>query len=68
MSTFYERLQSEEKELNERIEKLTSLLASEKAADLDPLQFNLLCIQESAMKTYGSVLSLRLATIKTEQQ
>jgi hypothetical protein len=63
MNDFYERLLSEKKELDERREKLSNFLNSEKVNDIDYRQVSLLNIQSQAMATYSQCLLERIALL-----
>ena len=60
MDTFYQRLLEEKTQLNERIDKLTAFLDSDKTQGIDPQQLPLLNIQLRAMLTYDQVLATRI--------
>lgn len=59
MSTFYERLQAEKIELDEKRRKLLEFLSKENP-NVDSVQLGLLRIQECAMRTYSEILAERL--------
>lgn len=67
MSTFYDRLLNEKKELDEKWIKLKSFLESDKIIDLNPVQISLLNIQEKAMATYSQILAERLSWLTKEE-
>lgn len=60
MSTFLERLQQEQKELNEKLEKLGDFIVSENFEKLSKANKMLLRKQCSVMNEYNEVLILRL--------
>jgi hypothetical protein len=64
MGTFIERLESEQTELTEKMNKLNEFLKSEKIKDIDPVQVTLLNIQIQAMTTYSQCLLERLVRLK----
>jgi hypothetical protein len=62
MTTFYERLQAEKTELDERRRKLLEFLNKENSS-VDPIQLSLLRIQDCAMRTYSECLAERLSLL-----
>lgn len=60
MSTFQERLQIEKSDLDEKIEKLSEFLPSEKFKEIAPTQQQLLHRQIAFMQGYSDVLKDRL--------
>lgn len=62
-STFKERLETEQVELEEKLNKLNDFNQSEKANEIDPVQKSLLIIQAGAMYTYSECLKERLARL-----
>ena len=63
MSDFKSRLETEKRELEEKLNKLNDFNQSEKANDIDPVQKSLLIIQAGAMYTYLEVLKERLVRL-----
>ena len=59
-STLKKRLEIEQVELEEKLNKLNDFNQSEKANELDPIQKSLLLIQAGAMYTYNECLKARL--------
>ena len=68
MSTFIERLLSEEAELNEKKTKLETFIKSDMFKDIDKEQQSLLRIQFNAMTTYSECLNQRLIQINNKEQ
>lgn len=67
-TTFLERLIEEQSQLQEKIEKLKTALASEGFVEkVGVYQFKLLSLQYNAMETYKEVLDLRIEDLKTKQ-
>lgn len=66
MSTFKERLLEEKAQLNEKIEKLETFVASENFQKIEAVQMSLLNAQLFAMKTYSQILVERLAWLKED--
>lgn len=62
-STFKDRLELEQAELEEKLTKLNDFNQSEKANEIDPVQKSLLIIQAGAMYTYNECLIERLARL-----
>lgn len=60
MSDFKTRLDTEKKELEERLNKLDAFLISEKVKDIDDAQKSLLRVQATAMNTYLQCLEERI--------
>lgn len=60
MSDFKVRLHTEQKELEEKLNKLDAFLASEKVDSVDDVQKALLHVQATAMNTYNQCLKERL--------
>lgn len=60
MSTFIDRLKTEEKELYEKAKKLIDFQHSDKFKELSETQQGLLSAQVNAMASYGWILKLRL--------
>jgi hypothetical protein len=67
MSTFIERLLSEEKELNEKKAKLESFVETDAFKGIDKEQQALLKIQLTAMATYSECLNQRLIQINNKE-
>lgn len=64
MSTFIDRLLTEKKELDEKIEKLNAFIGSDNFATIDETQKCLLPVQAKAMSTYGECLGIRIADLR----
>ena len=60
MSDFIERLNEEQRELNEKVDKLHAFLYSDKIDKASAYQQDLLRIQLYAMRTYLDILSTRI--------
>lgn len=60
MSDFKSRLLTEKSELDEKIEKLSAFLKSDKITSIDPLQQTLLNKQLPLMQSYSEVLGQRI--------
>lgn len=60
MSTFKDRLLTENQELDEKISKLSAFITGPNFATVDTIQQSLLRIQLSAMITYSLVLKERI--------
>lgn len=60
LPVFVERMQAEYNELNERLAKLRTFIKTDKFAELEAIQRDLLLMQESAMTTYARVLRQRI--------
>ncbi len=63
MSDFKTRLETEKRELDEKIEKLSAFQSSENFSTIDPVQQTLLNIQLKAMETYSQILLERLVRL-----
>lgn len=63
MSDFKTRLETEKRELDEKIEKLSDFQSSENFSTIDPVQQTLLNIQLKAMETYSQILLERLVRL-----
>lgn len=61
--TFKDRLETEQVELDEKLNKLNDFNQSEKVNKIDPVQKSLLIIQAGAMYTYNECLKERLARL-----
>lgn len=59
-STFKERLNIEQSQLEERLNKLNDFNQSEKTDEIDPVQKSLLLVQAGAMYIYNECLKARL--------
>lgn len=68
MSTFYDRLLAEKQELDERIEKLTSFMNSDKIHSIDYAQIPLLKIQLQIMISYSDILGKRISFLPEPAQ
>lgn len=64
MSDFKKRLETEKRELSEKLDKLRLFIASEKFNEIDPVQMTLLNIQIKAMETYSQCLLERIVRLK----
>lgn len=65
--TFLDRLIREEQELGEKIAGLAKALNTDGFAEkVGDYQFDLLCVQHSAMLTYRKVLRMRIADLKNQ--
>lgn len=64
MSDFKQRLIDEKQQLDERVEKLESFVASENFQKVEPVQMSLLKAQLLSMKTYSQILAERLYWLK----
>ena len=62
-TTFKERLEKEQEELNDKITKLYEFGSTEKFKEIDPVHKQLLVIQSGAMITYNETLKLRLGLL-----
>ena len=60
MPSFIDRLLEEKAVLDQKIEKLSTFLVSEKAQEIDSIQLTLLNIQQHAMLTYSQCLLERI--------
>jgi len=60
MGDFKSRLVEEQKQLEEKLNKLNDFNQSEKFNDIDPMQKSLLIIQAGAMYTYNECLIARI--------
>lgn len=60
MSDFITRLETEEQELNERLEKLETFLASEKGKSIGKIDALLLAKQYEVMTYYSRILNARI--------
>ena len=60
MSDFQTRLETEQVDLEDRLNKLDNFLMSEKVKEIDDVQQSLLKIQATAMNTYNQCLKERL--------
>jgi len=63
MNDFKQRLETERKELDEKLNKLDNFYLSEKVNEIDPIQKSLLNIQSTAMYTYLKCLDERLSRL-----
>jgi len=63
MSDFKTRLQAEQSELQEKLEKLNSFIATENFSKIDDVQQALLKTQYQAMTTYLTCLDERLVRL-----
>ena len=63
METFLDRLKNEEKELTERINKLSGFTNSEHFNKVDDVQKALLKVQLAAMRTYQECLNERITRL-----
>ena len=63
MDEFKTRLIEEQRQLEEKLNKLNAFNAGEKAGSIDPAQKALLVIQAGAMYTYNEVLKARIARL-----
>lgn len=63
MRNFKQRLEAEQVELQERLQKLNDFLGTEKCEGIDPDQKTLLIIQSRAMDTYLQCLEARLVRL-----
>lgn len=63
MSDFKQRLEAEQLDLEEKLNKLNDFNQSEKVNEIDPVQKSLLIIQAGAMYTYNECLKERLARL-----
>ena len=60
MDDFKTRLIDEQKQLEEKLNKLNTFNQSEKVITIDPVQKDLLIIQAGAMYTYNECLKARI--------
>jgi hypothetical protein len=60
---FKSRLIEEQKQLEEKLNKLNDFNQSDKVNDIDPVQKDLLLVQAGAMYTYNEVLKVRIAQL-----
>jgi len=67
MTEIKERLIDEKKQLDEKIEKLETFVASEDFLKIKAEQMSLLNVQLFAMKTYSQILVERIALANVEQ-
>jgi len=63
MDDFKQRLEAEQKELQDKLQKLTGFLGSEKFKTVDDVQKTLLNVQARAMETYNQVLLERIVRL-----
>lgn len=63
MDDFKVRLEQEQKELSEKISKLSIFIAKDSFYDIPKIQQSLLVVQLDAMKTYHQVLIQRLENL-----
>lgn len=63
MSDFKTRLIDEQKQLEEKLDKLNDFNQSEKANEIDSVQRDLLIIQAGAMYTYNECLKVRISRL-----
>lgn len=63
MSDFKDRLLTEKSELDEKIEKLSTFVNSEKIDTIDPKQKQLLNQQLPAMQSYSDILAQRIGLL-----
>lgn len=63
MNDFRTRLESEQTELEEKLNKLDAFLVSEKANSVNDVQKALLHVQATAMNTYNQCLKERLSRL-----
>jgi len=63
MNDFKQRLEAEQKELQERLQKLTTFISSENFKTIDDVQKTLLNVQARAMETYNQVLLERIVRL-----
>jgi hypothetical protein len=63
MDDFKIRLEAEQKELQDKLQKLTGFLGSEKFKTVDDVQKTLLNVQARAMETYNQVLLERIVRL-----
>ena len=63
MSDFKQRLVTEQIDLEDKLNKLDSFLASEKIYSIPQNQRDLLRIQSKAMATYNEILKARLESL-----
>ena len=63
MDDFKQRLEAEQKELQDKLQKLTGFLESEKFKTVDDVQKTLLNVQARAMETYNQVLLERIVRL-----
>lgn len=66
MSSFMDRLKTEEKELSEKIEGLGNFLSSQQKYDISEVHRNLLFRQHSLMVQYSEILKTRLHILTLE--
>lgn len=64
MGTFIERLEDEKRQLDERIQKLSSFLSSDKVNEIDRIQVTLLNVQIKTMEAYSQCLLERLVRLQ----
>ena len=60
---FKSRLIEEQKQLEEKLNKLNDFNQSDKVNDIDPVQKDLLLVQAGAMYAYNEVLKVRIAQL-----
>lgn len=64
---FYERIQAEKSELEERISKLRRFLSSQRIYEIDTENRFLLVDQLSVMEKYCKILALRLRLLSSDE-
>lgn len=67
MSNFLERLEKEDENLSNKIDRLVEFMNSSKFDDLDPFQQSVLMIQLQAMRTYSECLNQRLLELESRE-
>jgi len=63
MDDFKLRLEAEQTELQDKLQKLTRFLGSERFKEIDDVQKTLLNVQARAMETYNQVLLERIVRL-----
>jgi len=63
MNDFKIRLEAEQKELQDKLQKLTGFLGSEKFKTVDDVQKTLLNVQARAMEAYNQILLERIVRL-----
>lgn len=67
MTDWLERAKEEEKELQERSNRLNGFLMDPSSANIDPHARNLLNLQATAMASYHQILRMRIKLEETER-
>ena len=63
MDDFKQRLEAEQKELQEKLQKLNGFIGSDAFKNIDEVQKTLLYVQARAMETYNQILLERIVRL-----